>query len=133
MRQLPEPPHNPGEFLTTRTEVPYSGAPEPSADGEEAGLLDSWRLLRRRKGTLILIAATGMVVGFLVTVPQTPIYQAKTSLEIVGLNQNFLNVKSVSPVDEGSASPGMTDVQTQVKILQSESLVDRILAKLGSD
>ena len=44
-----------------------------------------WRLLNRRKGTLILIAVVGgAIIGFLTTLPQTPIYQRRgTSIEIV--------------------------------------------------
>ncbi len=59
------------------------------------------RILRRRKGTLLFVALLGAIAGFLVTLPQTPIYQVHTSIEIVGLNQNFLNMKESDPLSEG--------------------------------
>jgi len=146
MHQLPEPSQNPGEFLpspaarkdkralpASYTDVGYANAPDPSAEPESGGLLEYWRILRRRKGTVILIASLGAIVGFLVTLPQTPIYQVRTSLEIVALNQNFLNIKESNPLNENGSSVDTTDIQTQIKILQSESLIDRVVAKLKSN
>src|SRR5580658_2225140 len=143
MHQLTEPPKNPGEFLpspaargergaypASYTDYGYSNAPEPNVEPESRSLLEYWRIIRRRKGTLILVAAVGAIIGFLVTLPQTPIYQVRTSLEIVALNQNFLNIKESNPLNEGGNSVDASDIQTQIKILQSDSLIDRVLAKL---
>jgi polysaccharide biosynthesis transport protein len=116
----------------TFTEIPY-GAPDPGADPESGGLLEYWRILRRRKGTLILLAALGAVVGFLVTLPQTPIYQVRTSLQIVSLNQNFMNMKESNPLADTGSSADATDIQTQIKILQSDSLLKRVVTKLRAD
>src|SRR3984957_10865856 len=108
----------------------YGNRSDPGSQPASGGLLEYWRILSRRKGTLILITSIGAVMGFLATLPQTPIYQARTSLEIVGLNQNFLNIKEADPLNENNASADPVDIQTQIKILQSESLVDAVLAKL---
>ena len=114
MHQIPEPSNPSGEFLpspairpdkgalpASYTDAGYSNGPDPSAEPESGGLLEYWRILRRRKGTLLLVATLGAIVGFLVTLPQTPIYQVHTSLEIVALNQNFLNIKESNPLNEG--------------------------------
>lgn len=99
----------------------------PEADeNDQGGLLEYWRILKRRKGTLILIASVGLLLGIAVTLPQTPIYQARTTLEILELNQNFMNMKDVQQVSESSWNL-MTDIQTQIKVLQSETLVQRVL------
>ena len=82
---------------------------------------------------MILFAFAGCVAGFLVTLPQTPIYQAHTSVEIVGLNDNFLNIKQVNPVTETGTTSETSDIQTQIKILQSESLLDRVTDKLKAE
>src|ERR1700677_3901920 len=145
MHQLPEPPNHPSEFLpspaarrdkgalpASYTDAGYSNAPDSSAEPESRGLIEYWRILRRRKAVLFLIAALGAVAGFLVTLPQTPVYQVRTSLEIVALNQNFLNSKESNPLNEGGGSVDAADIQTQIKILQSDSLVDRVVAKLKS-
>ena len=114
----------------TYTEVPYNGAPDPGAEPESGGLLEYWRILRRRKSTLIVLASVGAVIGFLVTLPQTPIYQVRTSLEIVSLNQNFLNMKESNPLAESGSGADSTDIQTQIKLLQSGSLLERVIDKL---
>src|SRR5579872_6141771 len=126
MHQLPDPHRLPSGFLPspmparengavplTYTAVPYGGAPDPDSEPESSGLLEYWRILRRRKGTLILLAGAGAIVGFLVTVPQTPIYQVRTSLEIVSLNQNFLNMKESNPLSDSASSADATEIQTQ--------------------
>jgi len=101
---------------------------------EEPGpglLLEFWQILRRRKGTLILIIFLGLVTSLLLTIPQTPVYQARSSLEIQNLNDNFLNTRNVNPTADGGQSDTLrSDLQTQAKILQSESLLDRVVAKL---
>ena len=101
-----------------------------SSDPESAGLLDYWRVLRRHKATWAVISFLGALIGILVTLPQTPVYQAHLSLEIVGLNQNFLNMKETSPINASGTSGDTTDIQTQVKLLQSSSLMERVIAKL---
>src|SRR5258708_5840647 len=80
--------------IVQRPEYTSTQAGETSA----AGPLEFWRALRRRKGALLLFACGGALAGFLWTLPQTPIYQARTSIEIVGVNDNFLNTKQVNPV-----------------------------------
>src|SRR5579862_7412515 len=101
---------------------------------EEPGpgpLHEYWQIIRRRKGTVILIVSLGFLISLLLTIPQTPVYQARGSIEIQNLNENFLNTRNVSPTADGEASdaPG-TDLQTQAKILQSDSLLERVIAKL---
>ena len=62
--------------------------------------------------------------------PQTPVYQARTSLEIQTLNQDFLNIRQVSQVSESNTWDTVSDIQTQIRILQSDTLVERVIAKL---
>ena len=93
------------------------------------GILEYYRILCRRKGTLILITVVGGLIAVLLTVPQTPIYQASTSLEIQGINDNFLDLKDVDPTSTGNYS-GESYIRTQIQILRSKSLVDRVIGRL---
>ncbi|HTM48836.1 MAG TPA: polysaccharide biosynthesis tyrosine autokinase [Bryobacteraceae bacterium] len=104
-----------------QTKGPESGGQPPA---------DFWRILRRRKGALVLFGAAGTLAGVLCMLPQTPLYQARTSLEIVGLNENFLNTKQVRPLAEPGAVSDAADLQTQIRILLSDSLLRRVLDKL---
>ena len=51
-------------------------------------------------------------------------------MEIQGLNDEFLNMRAVNPVADASASSYATDIQTQVRILQSETLIGQVRKKL---
>lgn len=105
--------------------------PEDFSSEETLGLLDYWRLLKRRRGTLVLFAFLGMLLGVLFTLPQASVYKARTALEIENMNSEFLNTKQVNPLAEDNGAQNvLTDVQTQMKILQSEQLVARVLDKL---
>ena len=108
-------------------DMPFSEVFEEPGPGP---LHEYWQIIRRRKGTLILIVFLGLFLSLLLTIPQTPVYQARGSIEIQNLNENFLNTRNVSPTADGGASeaPG-TDLQTQAKILQSDSLLERVIAK----
>lgn len=106
----------------------------PAADPQEdhrVELLEYCRLLRRRQGTLVLATLLGLVAALLLTLPQTPVYQAKTSLELLNLNQDFMNMKDIDQVAEESGYNLLTDIQTQIKILQSDMLLDRVLAEMN--
>src|SRR5438105_3548988 len=65
---------------------------------EYAGLLEYWQMVRRHKGAMILVTVCGGLLGFLVTLSSPRVYQARTTLEIQGLNDEFLNMKNMSPV-----------------------------------
>jgi len=103
---------------------------EDVSQGARRGLVEYFLALRRRKGTVILIAFMGLLTGALITVPQTPVYEAKASLEIQDINQNFLNIKEVSPVSDSANYGALTDIQTQIRILQSATLLERTVQKV---
>ena len=95
-------------------------------------LFEYWRLLRRRQGTLVLALGLGLIAAVLVTLPQMPVYQAKTSLELLNLNEDFMNIKEVEQVADENGYSLLTDIETQIKILQSDLLLDRVLREMGS-
>ena len=134
-------PSDPDRHLVVRKDAPaqppaplrYVEGPAPDFNepADSGGLLEYWQILRRHKGAIVLIAFLGGLLGFLRTLPQTPIYQARTSLEIQGINEDFLQMRNVNPTSAGSNSyyPEY-DIQTQVKIIQSQTLIERVLKRL---
>ena len=129
--QTPVPHRNAAANLPARP--PYLEVPPPVVLNGEAPplLLEYWHMLRRRKGTLVLFACLGLLAGVLLTLPQTPVYQARTTLEIQDLNENFLNMRDVNPnANDGAAQPSGSDLQTQISILQSESVLKQVIADL---
>lgn len=91
-----------------------------------AGILEYWQIVRRHKAAVVLVTIVGGLVGILSTLPSPRVYQARTTIEIQSLNNDFLNMRSMNPVAEGMNDGADTDIQTQVKILQSASLIDRV-------
>jgi capsular exopolysaccharide synthesis family protein len=88
-----------------------------------------WLILKRYRATWIVFTLLGLVLGVLVAIPQTPVYRARGSIEIVDFNDNFLNLKRASPVAESNANTDW-DIQTEIKILQSDALRDRVVKRL---
>ena len=94
-------------------------------------LLDYWQMIRRRKATFLLITFLGGAVALLLTLPQTPVYQAKASLEVQTLNENFLNMRDVNPTASGPSYTPDYDIQTHVKVLQSNSILKGTLVRMN--
>lgn len=107
----------------------YHG-PEYSEEVPAGSLLDYWRMIRRRKFLLLATATAGAAIGLLIARAQQPVYRARATVEVQDLNREFLNMKAVSPVDDSPGTDALTDLQTQLRILQSESLIDRTLKRL---
>src|SRR2546425_9399058 len=101
----------------------YDAIPVPTS------LFDYGQLLLRRKGTILIAAVLGVGLGLLVSVPRTRIYQAHTTLEIQGLNENLLNTREVNPAAPTVNSPAFEEIQNQIRILQSESLLGNVISK----
>lgn len=97
---------------------------------ESGALLEYWNILKRRKWTLLLVAFLGIVTGVLISLPQTSMYQARASLEIQEFNENVLN-KGFDSGNNNQNSDTETYFHTQIKLLQSESLLERVITKLN--
>lgn len=103
----------------------YRVVPFEEEYGDSGPLLNYWRLLVRHKSTIVLVAFAGTVAAILLTLPQTPVYRAKTSLEIQDVNENFMNMRNVTPTAHVYAPE--YDLRTQTRILESRSLLERVL------
>jgi capsular exopolysaccharide synthesis family protein len=88
--------------------------------------------LFREKTKLVVFAMVGAVVGILLTVPRQPVYQARTSLDIQSLNENFLNMRAVDPSGAAGTYSAESNLQTHIRLLQSDELIRRVVTKLKS-
>src|ERR1700683_585542 len=86
-----------------------------------------WEFLRRHQWTIILWAILGMAMGLLVSLVEPRMYEAKATLEVQDLNQDFLNMKQVLPVNEVGLSGTFNDMQTQINIIESNSVLDPVI------
>src|SRR5208283_4725304 len=103
----------------------------PGMKREYAGLLEYWQMVRRHTVAVFLATIAGAIVGCVMTLPEPRMYQAHATLEVQGLNEEFLGMKNVNPtMTPTSADYPQFDIETQVKILQSKSIMTRTVAKL---
>ncbi len=111
---------------------PYYAA-DGTEDSDSGGLLDYWRLLRRHKRMLFLFALGGTLLAILLGLPLTPSYKVHISLEVLNVNEDFMNMKGASPVTTNDYSFDTSEEETQAKLLQSDALVERVIQKLDPD
>src|SRR5512134_1968446 len=97
-----------------------------SLDEDSGGLLEYWQMLQRRRGLIFLGALLGAVSGLLFSLPQTTLYQARSVVEVQGANEDLLNTRQLNPL-ASSADSSLNDVQTQIRMFQSESLLGGVV------
>jgi succinoglycan biosynthesis transport protein ExoP len=104
-------------------ESPSTEAASPGYDS----LLDYWHILFRHRKTLLSCALAGLLAAIVISLLQTRIYRVRTSVEFQG--SGFLETKG-STDSSGSYSTPESYMETQVKLLQSESLLEHVIDKL---
>jgi len=88
-------------------------------------LLDA---LRRSRGLILACLISGAMLALLIGWLQTPIYRAQATIELQRSGGSLLNGGDVyPPVHESGPEPY---IQTQLKILQSETVLQRLAKKL---
>lgn len=98
---------------------------------ENSVLVDYYRTLLRHRKLVVCAAAAGMAVMTLLHLTTQPVYRTRTALDIQSLNGDFMNEKSIDPT--AMASSTETNVQTQIKLLESDSLMERVQDRLTID
>jgi succinoglycan biosynthesis transport protein ExoP len=121
--------------LAIRGESAYTGgimippavhfASQADPDSETFG--SYWHILARRKWTLLAIAVLGTAAGLALAKIQTPVYRARALVEIESLNDDFLNMRTVSPMapTEGSQQPPDYNIRTQAVVMASRPVLER--------
>ena len=136
-----EPPHLPAPALTRYQSgnhpfyVPAPLYPFENVDdsGSGSGLLAYWRIVSSHKKAVAISSLAGLIVGVAIGIPMKPVFRARTSVEVLNVNQNFMNMKSADPVTTNDGSWDTSEEETQAKLIQGESLLDRVSAKLDPD
>jgi polysaccharide biosynthesis transport protein len=128
MNYNPLPPNN--QLAGSAVRI---GSLEPvvkSSDPEASELLQFVSLISTNKRLLVLTCVAGLLAGLLLARIRTPTYQAHAFIEIQGINENYLNMRSVDPL-AGDEALAPSYLQTQLKILQSRTLLRRVVDRLG--
>jgi succinoglycan biosynthesis transport protein ExoP len=99
---------------------------------EEKGLAVYWRIARKRVSLISLICIVCLIVGYLSTLASVPVFQARNSLEVIPINDQAMTIET-APAGFSSSTSMEMHLQTQVELLQSETLIDRVSNKIGHD
>ncbi|HWB85973.1 MAG TPA: polysaccharide biosynthesis tyrosine autokinase [Bryobacteraceae bacterium] len=118
-------------------DLEYSpSAPDPNChaaggltSGQGWSILDCARTLYRRKAPLLWITGLGLLAGLLATAIQPRMYRSHASIQIQGVNENFLNLRDIYPTAAPSADNAVY-VQTQAEMLRQDALIDQVVKKL---
>lgn len=100
---------------------------QDAADSDEIDLLAYWRILVKRRWTVLGAAGIVLVTALVGTLLMTPIYRASTSLQIDRDTIRVVDVEGVQPM-EGT---GADFFQTQYELLKSRALAQRVASQLG--
>ncbi len=101
---------------------------DTGSKGDSNGMLELWHLLRDRKRSIFAVALVGVAAAVVVSMLQTPVYQARTVIEVQGMGDG--GVEAYGGGTTGGYTPE-SYLQTQAHILQSVSLRERVNRKLG--
>lgn len=96
---------------------------------EAPDLLAYWRVIRKRRWTILTIFSVLFTVVLIGTLKQKPIYRATALLEIQKENPNILSVQELFELETVSD----TYLETQYKVLASDSLARRVIDQLRLD
>ena len=89
--------------------------------------------LLRWRWAILGCALVGLLASQCLHLSTLPIFRARTSLDIQSINSDFMNMRNVAPTGEAQGSSNEAYVQTQIKLLQSETLLERTVARLEAE
>jgi succinoglycan biosynthesis transport protein ExoP len=99
----------------------------PQRNEGGAGLIETWHLIRSHLGLIAAIGVLGAGGGALLTLYQTPLFRAKTTIEVQPPPATAMGF-ATAPAAEADTVENY--VRTQTKILQSQTLEGRVVDKL---
>jgi capsular exopolysaccharide synthesis family protein len=102
---------------------------EVEAVEEVPGLLEYWRVIRKRRATILTVLFIVFSVVLFGTLKQKPVYKASALLEIQKENPDVPTLQELFQVENLSD----TYLETQYRILKSENLARRVIAQLHLD
>jgi len=108
-----------------------SYSPENTVRPQTGSVLEYGALIWRSKTLFAACITSGLAIAVVILALQAPVYRARTTLEMQDMNQNFVDMKLASPIADPAASDALTNIQTQIKILQSDTLIDSAIKKAG--
>ncbi|MBE7181004.1 MAG: hypothetical protein INR71_07320, partial [Terriglobus roseus] len=105
-------------------------APVPFAEAPQSLLMEYLQLLRRHWIAIACCAVGGCILALALSLFVRPLYDTRASVDIEGLNGDFMNMHEVARTDAESAESNEVKQQTQIKLLQSDTLIGNTVHSL---
>ncbi|MBZ5661872.1 MAG: polysaccharide biosynthesis tyrosine autokinase [Acidobacteriia bacterium] len=115
-----------GSMNRRRTSQPFVRSSEMEKPPD---LVACWRVIRKRRWTVLLAFSVLFGIVFVGTFRQKPVYRAKVLIEIDKENPGLVTAQEAFQLDEVTD----TYLETQYKVLNSDDLAERVIAQLGLD
>jgi polysaccharide biosynthesis transport protein len=90
------------------------------------GLVEYWRVIQKRRATILTAAFIVFALGLFATLKEKPVYRARVLVEIQKENPDIPTLQELFQVETISD----TYLETQYRILKSENLARRVIADL---
>jgi len=121
--------YEPSPKSLERLRAMRAARPETLDMQESTSLLSYWHMLRKRRWTVVTVLTVLFTVVLVGTLRETPIYRSGALLEIEKENPNILSVQELFQLETVSD----TYLETQYKILQSDTLARQVIVQLRLD
>ncbi len=108
------------------------GYGHPLEEEEGINLLDYWRVLVKRRWTILTFTFVILAVTAIATWKATPIYRSAIKIQIDPEQSNVLPFKEADEIGSNYAQ-SQEYLQTQFKVLESQTLVERVIRVLNLD
>ena len=92
--------------------------------------LDYWEIMWSRKWLFFCMTLLGIIVAIGITSLTEPRYQAVAILELQNFNEDFLNIKDVSPTSSNTFQSPEFNIRTQATVLKSRPVLEKALDKM---
>jgi polysaccharide biosynthesis transport protein len=110
----------------------YPGYGQDFGEEDSVNLLDYWRVLVKRRWTILTFTAVVLAFTAITTFKAVPIYRSTIKVQIDPEQSNLLPFKETG--DMGSTySLSQEYLQTQFKVLESQTLAARVIKSLNLD
>jgi succinoglycan biosynthesis transport protein ExoP len=119
------------DFLPSNSPVPIPVSEYrhwSASQVEQKSLLDYARAAYRHKWIVLAVTLVGTIAGLAIAVTQPRLYRAHASLEFQEASDALIQPRENASVDSGDVAESY--LQTQIRILQSETLVDRVVDRI---
>lgn len=101
-----------------------------NAGAEYSAVRELWRRIWEWKILIAGITLLGLAGGVAIGLLQQPQYRAKTVVELVGINDNYLNLKDVQPTASAATYAADSYLQSQVRFIESDAMGLRVAKAL---